>query len=259
MLPQQMRLLLLVILFLPFSLCAQVDVGTNIRFTGVDEARGVDGIAPAAVGSAAITVEASLLGTAHWAEATVTGQQITLASTIPVEEYHAGMILRFIWPQDLHGPIDLRTEGLPELPLLRTDGLAFSPGQLAPGTVAEIVQAVDRWILLGPGAHGCPPGALPVHARLCMDQSSSGLLSIYNAMDHCQAKGGKLCTWDEYYAGCQSLQGQLNGAFTEWEWLDDTSNHTHTADQAGRYTCMSQRSSNPVLVQGKARCCYRLP
>ncbi len=45
---------------------------------------------------------------------------------------------------------------------------------------------------------------------------------------------------------------------TEWEWIDDTSNHTHTANQVGRFSCQSQRSANVIVTMtGNTRCCYR--
>ncbi len=166
------------------------------------------------------------------------------------------MLLRFIAPGDLHGALNLQISSLTALPVLRVDGIQPVAGDIVAGRIVEVINAVDRWILLGPDGKGCPPGSFPVHDGLCMDITSSANMFIYAAMDHCQARGGKLCTWDEYYLGCTVLGTELQELFTAWEWLDDTSNHTHTADQGGRYTCKSQRSSNPVLIQGKARCCY---
>ncbi len=259
MLPEPMKTLLpfLLACSFPLAMQAQVELNTSLELTGGDGQRGVDGLAPATSPTSVITVEASLLGGAHWAGSTVNEQTITLTPPVPVEMYRPGALFRFSWPAQLDGPILLQTTGLEALPLLRPDGLDPVPGQLRAGAVTEVVHAVDRWILLSPTERGCPTGSLPVHSGLCMDEAPSGLLFIYGAMDHCQARGGKLCTWDEYYLGCAVLAGQLTGMFQEWEWLDETSNHTHTGDQAGRTTCRSQRSSNPVLIQGRARCCYR--
>lgn len=258
MLQEQMRITLLFILsfFMPFLMRGQVLIDQEIRLNGAEGLRGVDSIAPPTLPTSAITVESSVLGIAHWADAVLNSNSIELVQPIPATEYRAGMLLRFICPADLDGTLLLRSQGLEDLPLLRADGLAPFPGQLVTGTVVEIVHAVDRWIIISPQERGCPPGTATVHEHLCMDVNSTGPMSIYAATDHCLARGGKLCTWDEYYLSCTVLDTQLENMFSSWEWLDETSNHVHTADQAGRYSCKSQRSVNPVLIQGKARCCY---
>lgn len=248
--------LALFMIFLPFLASGQVILDQEIRFTGVAGERGVDQMALPTLPTSAITVESAVLGIAHWADAVLNGNSIELVQSIPVDEYRAGMLLRFLCPADLDGNVLLRTQGLGDLPLLRADGLAPFPGQLITGAVVEVVHAVDRWIILSPQEKGCPPGSASVHDHLCMDVTSTGPMTIYAATDHCLAKGGKLCTWDEYYLSCTVLDSELQSMFSSWEWLDDTSNHVHTADQAGRYSCKSQRSVNPVLNQGRVRCCY---
>ena len=256
MLQEPMRYIALILLLSPAFCPAQVTLDQAIQLTGVEGERAIDGVASPTWPTSAITVESSLLGTAHWSEATVIGNNIEIDASVPVDAYRSGMLLRFLCPTDLNGAIQLKAVGLSDLPLLRSDGLPPQPGHLRAGAVVEVVNALDRWIILAPTEHGCPPGTTTVHAGLCMDIAPSANMSIYAATDHCQAKGGKLCSWDEYYLGCSQNGAELTGLFTEWEWMDETSNHVHTADQAGRYTCKSQRSANPVLTQGKARCCY---
>jgi hypothetical protein len=244
-------------LLLPMCMMGQVDLDTRIEFTGPPAQRGVDGLAPATVNTSAITVEASLLGTPHWGTATISGSLISVEQTVNPEAHHIGQLIRFVAPASVHGAIQLRIGLLPPLPLLRSDGQTVASGQVRSGAVVEVVNAGEHWVLVAPGEGNCPPGSLQVQDNLCMDAAPASLRSVYEAADLCLEKGGKLCTWGEYYLGCTVLAGQLQGMFQEWEWLDDTSNHTHTADQGGRNTCRSQRASNPVLVQGRVRCCYR--
>jgi len=235
---------------------AQVDLDTRLEFTGGEGGRGASIAAEPTSPTSAITVEGSVSGIVHWAEATLTDQTIALSQPVGASAYRPGMFLRFLCPEDLHGPLWLELGDLPPLPLLRSDGLHAVRGQLRTGRVIEIVHAVDHWVLIAPEGKGCPQGALPVHDGLCIDVQSQLPMGVYDAIDHCHAQGGKLCTWDELYLACTVLEGQLQNMHAQWEWLDETSNHTHTANQGVRYTCMSQRSANPVLNTGRVRCCY---
>ena len=256
MLQEQMRCLLLLLWIVPILGHAQVVLDREIRLMGDPGERVIDGVASPTWPTSAITVGTSVLGIAHWTDAVVNANTIELSSDVPIDAYRPGMLLRFLCPNDLSGALQLGTSGLADLPLLRSDGAAPIPGHLRAGSVIEVVNAVDRWIILAPVEKGCPPGSVAIHDGLCIDVAPSANMIIYNATDHCNAKGGKLCTWDEFHLGCTLNGPQLTGLFTEWEWIDDTSNHSHTADQAGRYNCKSQRSANPVINQGKARCCY---
>ena len=248
--------LLVIILLLPFPLWAQVNVTTHIEMAGPDSARTIVGLSEPSENSSALTIGTAAQGKPHWAEATIFDQTIMLDQDVDPEEIGNGMILRFLVPFDLAGELNISLVNGSEYPLRRADGLAPRPGQLLSGGIAEIVFAEDKWIILAPMATGCPPNSMLIRPGLCMDAIPSGDEGIYTAISTCSAKGGKLCTWDEYYIGCTVLNVQLQGMHESWEWIDDNSNHTHTADQVGRYTCRSQRSANPVQSVGRTRCCY---
>jgi hypothetical protein len=253
------RVLLLSVLLTPALLSAQVTVDGPVRLVGPEEQRGVDGLAWPVSGSAAVTVEASVAsGGFAWSAATVMGDTLELSPDPIVEVPRDGLLLRFPSPADLHGALHLRPgAGNAALPLLRPDGLVPVKGQLIAGRIAEIMKASDRYILLSSPEQGCPPGTFAAHERLCMDAASDPGVLFHDAVAICAERGGKLCAWDEYIAACTLLQAQLTGLFDEWEWIDESSNHTHGADQAGRLTCASQRNQG-VLAERIAdvRCCY---
>lgn len=256
-----MRICLFILVISVQAALAQVESTTNIRLTGAAPENKVSGLAMPQQNSAAISVEASVAGIAHWCTATINGNTILLDQQVDPDLLRPNMILRFLAPSSLSGPIQIEVAGAPgTLPLLRPDGFELGAGQVSTGVVVEIVNTVDHWVLLAPLDRGCPPNTLQVRDGLCMDIASAPQQSVFLAIDLCQAKGGKLCTWDEYYSGCTVLAGQLTGMFEQWEWIDDTSNHAHTGDQAGRLTCQSQRSANPVITTyyGKTRCCYHI-
>ena len=236
---------------------AQVSIDQPVLLTGPDGSRRIDGLGAPAQSSALITLESAAQGSWHWGTALASNQAITLTLQLPITEYREGLLVRFLAPADLAGGITLNVDGVGPLPLVRPDGLTPVLGQLRQGVECEALHAGGRFILLSASERGCPPNTVPVTERFCIDQSSVANQIIYSAMSHCANRGGRLCTWDEYHAACVLVGVQLTSMFNAWEWIDDTSNHTHTADQAGRATCQSQRSAGvPTTTTGETRCCY---
>lgn len=236
---------------------AQVELDRGIRFTGPDGARRLEGLATPVVETSAIPVAVLASGIVHWAEASVTGNDLVLQTTPPVQTISDGLLLRFVSPVANEGALSLSIDGLGTAELVNADGTPLPKGALRVSSAYEVLYFTGAWHLLDPSTRECPPGTIRTVDPVCMDVNAVPGLRFYQAIDHCAARGGKLCTWDEYAVGCALQQGALSGLFNEWEWIDDTSNHTHSANQAGRFTCQSQRSANvvPVMI-GDTRCCY---
>ena len=236
---------------------AQVKLRSDLRFTGPDGERGAVGLATPTSDSAAVTVAVAASGQAHWATVNWSLDTLVLQVEPEVVGYRDGLLLRFIPTSENQGATWMKVPGLPSHQVVRHDGSSIPRGSLRPDMVAEVLYANGAWTLLNSSSEQCPPGSLPVNGRLCMDMDAVDGLLFYAAVDHCMQRGGKLCSWDEYAVGCAVLGAQLNGLFDAWEWIDDASNHTHTANQAGRTTCQSQRSANVITTfPGDARCCY---
>jgi len=238
---------------------AQVVVTTPIELTGTLEERRIDGIAAPVQGDAAITVEGSLISGGYaWCTAALNANTLSLQAQPTLDAYRDGLLLRFRVPSNVTGELNVQVDGLAPAPLRRPDGLAITPGQLTTGVIAEVLYANGGFVLLNATEKGCPPGFLQAHARLCMEATATPKMLFPNAVDRCADLGATLCTWDEYIAGCTILENQLSNLFADWEWLDESSNHAHGADQAGRLTCVSQRHISPVpTFVSSARCCYR--
>lgn len=237
---------------------AQVRMDGDVRFVGPDGERRIDGLASPLDETAAIPVSVLASGTVHWAEASLESGSLRLVLDPPVILVDDGLLIRFLSPVTNDGPMAITAVGATAIPLVRTDGSPLPGNALRAGTVAEVLFEDGRWILLNPSSKTCPPGTVTTAGPTCMDASAFQGLRFYEAIEHCAARGGKLCTWDEYAVGCALRQAELSGLFVEWEWIDDTSNHTHTANQAGRFTCQSQRSANVIVTMtGNTRCCYR--
>lgn len=247
------------ILFLAVTLTsiAQVQVDRPLVITGSEEQRAVTGLSTPLVESAAVNVDVLSSGIVHWATANWNGDTLRLVMEPAVEMVRAGLLVRFLPPATNSGAAWLQLPGSGPRNLLRHDGLPLAIGDLLVDHVAEVLLANGNWVLLNASREFCPPGSLPLNNRSCMEVNAVPGLKFYEAVEHCGKRGGKLCVWDEYAAACAVLGSQLNGMFVEWEWIDDAANHTHTTNQAGRFTCESERSINTLLLFiGNTRCCY---
>lgn len=236
---------------------AQLEVDKPIRFTGSEGERSVQGIAEPIADSVVVNVNVLSSGRVHWGAASMSVDTVQIVVEPSISELRAGLLLRFLPTANNTGRVWIDCSSDTPFELRRHDGLPLYPGSLRTGAVAEIMFTGGTWVLLNGSSALCPPGSLPINARSCMDVAPRTGLIFYDALAYCTERGGKLCTWDEYAVGCTVLGAQLTGLFSEWEWLDDCSNHTHTADQAGRFTCQSQRTLSTItLSPANARCCY---
>lgn len=259
MLHQQMRLTfgLLALACLAQRSLGQVDVNVPMQFTGIDEQRTLIGLAAPVQSDAMITVEGAVRSEWAWAAAVEQADTLVLSFSPSLASVRDGLLLRFLAPTAIRGPMWLRVPGTTPLALVRIDELPITEGQIVAGQVCEVLHVNGLFHLLNTADRGCPSGYLQVNANYCIESYSSNPLNFYDSIDQCALKGGKLCTWDEYQAACQLLDGQFENMFASWEWIDDTSNHLHTANQAGRTSCEGNRSLI-VTVTARVRCCHHL-
>lgn len=253
-----MKCLVFALAFSAPVLQAQVVLDRPIHFIGPDSARTVQDVAPPTGPGSLLSVGTWVSGSALWASATIQGTTLQL-TTEPATTSQTGSILRFLSPASISGELLVQVEGSQPLPLTRPDGLPPIAGQLITNMVAEIIHADDRFVLMSSAKKGCHQNTLQVNARYCIDIFPSTPLGMYEAADRCAVRGGKLCTWDEYYYACHALGTQLQGMYNDWEWIDDTANHTHLAVQAGRNTCMSQQTASSLVTPTSSRCCFPSP
>ncbi|MEO8590188.1 MAG: hypothetical protein ABI432_12515 [Flavobacteriales bacterium] len=240
------------------TVSAQVVMDKPVQFTGPDDVRTVQGMDAPTEATSLISVGTWVNGEANWALATYVGTTIQL-TTPPATPAQPGSLLRFTAPGTFFGVVLIQLDGASAQPLVRPDGLPPVLGQVITGMVNEVLFLGDRFVLMNSASRGCPPATLQVNERFCIDINQGPLLGMYESVDRCALRGGKLCRWDEYYHACTVLGTQLQGMFNDWEWIDDTANHTHLACQAGRTTCMSQRTASALTELTSTHCCYQLP
>lgn len=241
---------------------AQVNLDRALVLTSVDSSqRSIEGLGAALQDDALVTVHDAQTGTYHWGQAGGTSAAITLALQPVCSAYVNGLVLRFMPMVSASGPVTLNVDGLRPEPIYRADGHFANAGQLQPGSIAEVVYADSAFFLRSPTSEKCPTGFLQANSSLCFMRNDTVNVSLFNAAKWCYDRGASLCTWDEYIFACTNLQAQMEGMFDDWEWTDDTSDHTHTGVQVGRWSCRSERSwvarENPNNY-ARVRCCYHV-
>lgn len=244
------------------AVCAQVRVDKPVVFTGSSPAqRQVEGLGPAAGDDALIDLAGARSGSYQWGVACGTSNAITLTLDPPCSAYTTGLQVRFLPARISGGPVTLNVDGLGPRRLYRSDGLPPVLGQLQPGRITEITYVDTAFFLNTRASKACPDGFLQANSEFCLQRNDTTSMSVYSATRWCTERGAQLCTWDQYIHACQALQSQLEGLFDDWEWIDDTADHTHTGVQAGRWACRSERSwgalENPNNY-AQVRCCFRL-
>lgn len=237
---------------------AQVVIDAPLRFTGPQAERRIDGLAEPMDSDDLVTVGFSVEGAAHWCTATMDGDTVRLWGQPLQASLKDGTMIRFPAPATVWGELYIAVPNGTVLPLLRPDGLGPVHGQVVAGALCEVVHYAEQFTLTAPHRHGCPPGTFAIGGPGCIDSTLVPDLLFHEAAELCAAKGGRLCSWQEFHMGCVLSDEGLDGLFAQWEWVDDTSNHAHTVVQVGRTTCVSQRGVNPS-VTAATRCCYQLP
>lgn len=241
---------------------AQVQVDRSVVLTATDSAqRSIEGLARAVDENDLITVADAQSGTYRWAQAAGTGMAALLTLDPTCTAYVNGLRIRFLPAAAGYGAVTLNVDGLGPRRVYRSDGLAVGFGDLRPGTVAEVTYADTAFFLDGRAASACPAGYLPGGGDLCIMRDDTLYMSVFNASRWCYDRGARLCTWDEYLSACTANQPEMVGLFDQWEWIDGTSDHTHTANQAGRWQCRTQRQWGAIESDNnyaQVRCCLRI-
>jgi hypothetical protein len=244
------------------SALAQVHVDKPLVLTSTDSTlRAIEGLAPATNETGLINLADAQSGGYHWGQASGTAMAIQLALNPPCTGYTSGLTVRFLPAASSYGAVTLNVDGLGAKRVYRSDARPVSVGQHQPGTIAEAVYADTAFYLMGREQAGCPAGYLSGGGDLCMMRDDTLNVSIYSATKWCFDRGARLCSWDEYIAACTANQSELIGLYGQWERIDGTSDHTHTANQAGLWNCRMQRQVGAVESDnnyGQVRCCLRI-
>lgn len=253
-------LVILVLLGLCSWASAQVEIDNSIDFNStIASERQVQGLASPVDGTNLISMGATVSGTVNWCSITRTADTLILQPVFEPNLRLNGQLFRFLMDANSTGDTWIGSPGFSTARLLDGDGSLITEGMLRQGETIQVQWKDSVYYLLNPPPSICPTGFIRINETLCIQSSDNTLVDWYEANEICDEKGGRLCTWGEYIHACQSHGPQMTGLFNNWEWMDDSSDHTHTADQVGRWACHSNRSKGATHQEfANFRCCYLL-
>lgn len=242
------------------TLAAQVEIDNKIEFNSTDTLeRQVEGLALPESEGALLSMDAARSGYVHWCTTSRLGDSLQLIPSIPISSLSNGALFRFIVDQINPEGLWLSLPGTNRHELVNQDGHSLNSNSLRAGEVVQVQWKDSLFYLQVAPPRTCPSGFLKASETMCIQAHHNSNVDWFQANEICDELGGRLCTWGEYIHACRTLQNDMTGLFDNWEWIDDTSDHTHTADQVGRWTCSSNRSRGATDQDiANFRCCYLL-
>lgn len=226
--------------------------------------RQVTGLAAPLSTDAAVSLDAArTLATTY---TTVSGSYILTGDLVPAPDgYSTGMLVT-IHPDSANAAgaeLDLNTIG--PTPIHRQDGLPVQASDLLPGVPARLIYTGEVFQLLSSTPLPCPSGTIPTSARSCIEENASAANNFYQAIRRCRNAGGRLCSFTEWMAACQSIPGFLDTVGPA-EWLDHAANHVGNAKTIGYGTdgtssvfehgCDRGFHHDPWETTMNSRCCF---
>ena len=253
-----MRILIgISLILLTAGVSAQVEINRAITFgSGTNQ---VQGLASPTAEQNLSSLGSIKSGFVHWCAVNRSADTLELSPGYPVDSRVDGQLLRFAMDMNSPGDTWVKVGSFPSSQVLDGDGNPIGESILRQGEIVQIQWIDSAYVLANPPSRSCPSGYIKVSESLCIQSSDNTDVDWFEANEKCDEQGARLCTWAEYIHACLNHGGQMTGLFNNWEWLDDTSDHTHTADQVGRFTCHSNRSRGATHQDfANFRCCYLL-
>ena len=223
--------LLLVVVF-PFVLNAQLELPVRLELTGsADADRQVSGLATPLQGDAAASADVDRRGllttTTTIGTLELTGN-LEPAPTLLVP----GMLVTIIPQETNDAGASLTLNGNGPYPLVKWGGVPLDSADLALGVPNRLLFDGVRFQMINWNARPCPVGAFPGSALFCIDDSVHQAASFYNAVNTCEARGGRLCSFGEWASVCRRIPTFISSV-SGYEWVEDAHNNDNDVKVMG--------------------------
>lgn len=228
---------------------AQLELPVRLELNGAaGPDRQVLGLAAPSQPDAAVSADATrrhVLTTA-----TTTGSTVLIGELQPSPgEVVAGMQVTII-PQNANSAgASLDLNGTGPYPLVKWGSVPVDSADLPVGMPSRLVFDGARYQVLNWNSRPCTTGTIPGSALFCIDDSTRGTSSYYDAVGYCTNRGGRLCTFGEWASACRRNPGFL-GTVASYEWVEDAANNSNDGKVVGR------GYNGPDFMDGRIACEY---
>jgi hypothetical protein len=222
----------LALALIPLALSAQLDLPVRLELTGsADQDRQVSGLATPLQGDAAASADVDRRGLLT--TTTTTGTSELTGSLEPSPAVlQPGMLVTII-PQETNvSGASLSLNGTGPFPIVKWGGVPVDSADLALGVPNRLLFDGVRFQLINWNTRPCPTGAFPGSALFCIDDSVHQAASFYNAVNTCEARGGRLCSFGEWASVCRRIPSFIT-TVSGYEWVEDAHNNDNDGKVIG--------------------------
>lgn len=247
-------------LTLAHALFAQWTVPDRIELTGADTVdRQVTGLGMPVQAGAGISAGAARTLYTNFVVAQGV-DTLTVSTTPPISAYFQGLMLVVRPAAGNNGPVMLRVDALPLVPVRKHVDQPLDSMDLRAGIPVTMVYDGSVFQVTSQMEPSCPKGTVALSRDACIDVASRDSLFFLDANAACAGQNGRLCTFAEWIAACHRLPGFL-ASVSSLEWVDSASNNQGDAKSMGfdgvtpTANCKEGATTSPFLFK-RYRCCF---
>ena len=251
----------LFLFFLALSLnlvsTAQVHIDKSIRFVP-PSGKTIDGIVLNMDSTSGVPYSAFLETDLNYISATDSGSVLNIALPVTIAAYPDGLELYIKLATSNSGKLFLNVNGLGSVEVKKADTISLVANEITPGQIVKVIYNTNYFVLQTQTNPACPSGFVSANANFCIEKDARTAAAYLNAISMCYSLNARLCTWGEWYYACQKTALGLLNMTSNYEYVDDTSDHSNTVLLVGGADCKAVTTF--TLPGGnkpfKYRCCY---
>lgn len=169
--------------------------------------------------------------------------------------YNAGNSFIVKIDSTITGNLIININGYGYRNILKNVNDTITQGDLVAGQIIHIIYDGANFQMANWIEDFCPSGFVKVNRSYCIERDDNPSATLWIAMQECEDKGARLCTWHEWYYACQKTGLGLNQMTNNYEWINAPVNNPNQCGAMGDGDCITGVSA-AHNNNFKYRCCY---
>lgn len=246
-------------IFCGVDVSAQIHADKKIQFdTAATQNRTIEGVVLAYDSTSGVPHSAFIQTSLNYIS-NQTGTSVLLINlATPMTAYPVGFELFIKSANANPGALFLNVNSIGAVEVKKHDSTSLVANEIVTNQIFKVIYNGTYFMMQNPSNLKCPAGFVNVNDNFCIETVERSSTLYLNAVSTCYSLNGRLCTWGEWYYVCKTTGtfGAL-GMTTNYEFLDDTSDHKNTVLVAGRDNC-EDFYANLITAANvyTFRCCY---
>jgi hypothetical protein len=239
------------------STYSQVQINKRILFDSVNTNRTIEGIVLAYDSTSGIPYSAYLKTSLNYIENQTGDSTLNIHLPTPLAFYPEGFELFIHATTPNPGVLFLKIDNLNKVEVRKSDSLKLLANEIVKDQIFKVIYTGTYFMLVSPSALKCPTGFVNVNDNFCIEPDERAATTYLSAVDSCFSINAHLCTWGQWYYACQKTSLGLLNMTNNYEYIDDTSDHSNTVLISGNGSCTTTYSFT-ITDKGtySYRCCY---